>query len=638
LSFLVALTTARKLLQEGMKRCGFEIEPVVGEPSDPRFGDISSPVALELGNTVRGDPGSIAQQIVQKMEMPSGAVFESIRAEGGYINFRLNEAQFSRMVLDEMNAKKSDYGKPAVAHPRRILVEHTNANPNKSLHVGTIRNTVLGDSLQRILRFVGNDVIVLNYIDDSGAQVADNLVAYLNLGYPMEAKGERFDSYAGRVYSEVQPKIEQDEELKRKKSEIIRKIEEGGNDIARFARDFAEKVVVNQLRTCWRIGAFFDLLNWESDVVRSGLLRRAIDMLKDKDRAYVAEDGKNQGALLLKLSDIEDFAHLEQPDEVILRSDQTATYPGKDMAYAWWKVGNPEVDFRYRPFLEQPNGRILWTTDHSRGGNPDRKYAGANLAITLVDVRQEYPQKVVKTALKFLSEKVADSYIPYFYEVVALSGHTAYSLTRQESFLKRQVVHMSGRKGLVVNAEQILDALSQRAREESAKRNPRAREEWLNTVANEIAVASLRYALLKVDLKSLIVFDVEESVKLEGDTGSRLQYTHARAYGILEKAHPFRRVELQARLLSSAPEWDLIRELSKFPYVVQKSVTDLQPKVIAHYARRLADRFNIFYETCPVLAAESDELRSSRLGLVEAFIGVFAAVLDLLGISPLKEM
>lgn len=638
MSFIEATRSAREQLRNSLKKCQLQAEPTVGESSDPKHGDISSPIAHQLANMLGEHVDSLAERIVANIERPEKGIFKSIEAKGGYINFRLDEAKWSQMVLQEINTRKSDYGKPPMEVPRRILIEHTNPNPNKPLHIGTIRNTVLGDCLQRILRFVGNDTIVLNYIDDSGAQVADNLVAHLHLGYPLESSGERFDYYAGRVYSDIHSRIEQDEELRKKRSQIISQIEKGGNEVSAFARDFAEKVVINQLRTCWRLGAFFDLLNWESDVVRSGLLGQVIGMLRQRGRAYIGVEPKNAGALLLRLSDIDEFAFLEQPDEVILRSDMTATYPGKDIAYAWWKVGRPETDFKYRPFIDQPNGKTLWTTDSSRGGKSERQYCKAELAITIVDARQEYPQRVVKTALGFLNEESASRYLPYLYEVVAISGRTATSLTGDRSFLQRQIVHMSGRRGLVVNAEDILDELSRRASEESRKRNPDAREEWLNTIANEIATGCLRYALAKLDLKSLVVFDLEESLNLEGDTGSRLQYTYARARGILEKAQPFRRTQTRMDPRWSELEWDLIIQLSKLSYFVDAAARDLQPKVLAHYARELADRFNIFYERCPVLTAETEELRSCRLALVEGFAWVFGTVLGLLGVPPLERM
>jgi arginyl-tRNA synthetase len=595
-------------------------------------------VALQIANRLGRSPEEVADRIAREVDFGAHPFVRSVRQASGYLNFSFETVEYTSSVLQEVFRKRSDCGRPTGVEPRKVLVEHTNSNPNKALHIGTLRNTVLGDSLARVLRYVGHKVRVLNYIDDSGAQVADNLVAHLYMGYPMEPKGERFDVYAGRVYAEAHSRIEADAELSRKKSEVITNIEQGDNETARIAREFAERVVSDQLRTCWSANVFFDLLNWESDIVKSGLFEETISMLEERGRIARPKEGKNSGATVIRLSDIEAFSKLEEPDEVLVRSDGTATYVGKDIAYAWWKVGSPKTDFKYRAFVVQPNGQTLWTTDHTRGGRPPERYSGADLAITVVDVRQDYPQTVVREAVGFLSERAKECYRPFLYEVVALSGETACQLSGDESFRPKKVVHMSGRKGLVVNAEDVLAELGKRARLESAKRNPSAREEWLDLVGSEIAVGSIRYALIRADIKNLIVFDIEEALRLEGDTGQRLQYTHARAYGILAKAGPYEQGPLVPELLTSGPEIALVKELGKFSYWTKLTAEDLQLKYLTYYAKQLADRFNVFYESCPVLSADSPDLRSSRLSLVEAFVIVFGKVLDLLGIPALKEM
>jgi len=638
LSFVEAAEHTRRILDEAVRKAGYEAEVAVEEPTDPSYGDLTSTVALQIASRLRKDPKEVAQRIAKCIDFGVHPYVKSVDQVSGYLNFRFDPTGYCESILSEVSRKKTDCGKPSPVKPKRILVEHTNSNPNKALHVGTLRNTVLGDCLARVLRYVGHRVWVLNYIDDSGAQVADNLVAHLHMGYPMDPKSERFDVHAGRVYAEVHSAIEENEELARKRSDVISKIEEGDNEIASMARSFVERVVSDQLRTCWSVNVFFDLLNWESDIVGSGLFQEVISLLEERGRILRAQQGKNKGAVLIRLRDIEAFSKLEEPDEILVRSDGTATYVGKDIAYAWWKVDRPETGFKYKPFVVQPNGGTLWTTDHTKGGAPPERYSGADMAITLVDSRQEYPQMTVKEAMGFLSPQARESYRPFLYEVVALSGETAYQLSKDESLRKRKIVHMSGRKGLVVNAEDVLAELANRAKGESRQRNPSAREEWLNLVGSEIAVGCVRYALSKADLKNLIVFDIGEALRLEGDTGQRLQYTHARAYGILEKAGPYDQGPLRPGLLKSEPELALVRELGKFSYWVRLAADDLQPKQLAHYAKQLADIFNIFYERCPVLSAESPELRSSRLHLTEAFVVVFGKVLELLGIPALKEM
>ena len=638
LSFAEAVGYVERIVAEAVRKAGYEAEVSVTEPTDPSHGDLMSTVALRIANSLGKSPKEVADRIAREMDLGSHPFVRSVQQVSGYLNFSFERVGYTMSVLEGVFARKSDCGRPTETKPKRILVEHTNSNPNKALHIGTLRNTVLGDSLARVLRYVGHKVRALNYIDDSGAQVADNLVAHLHMGYSMEPKGERFDVYAGRVYAETHSKIENDMELSRKKSEIITKIEEGDNETSRIAREFAERVVSDQLRTCWGMNVFFDLLNWESDIVKSGLFEETVSMLDEKGRIVRPKDGKNKGATMIRLSDIEAFSRLEEPDEILVRSDGTATYVGKDIAYAWWKVGSPKTDFEYRTFVIQPNGQTLWTTDHTKGGRPPERYSGVDRAITVVDVRQDYPQSVVREAIGFLSGSAKESYQPFLYEVVALSGETAYQLSKDESYRSKKIVHMSGRKGLVINAEDVLAELSRRAKQESKKRNPSAREEWLDLVGSEIAVGSVRYALIRADIKNLIVFDIDEALRLEGDTGQRLQYTHARACGILTKAGPYEQGPLVPKLLVSGPEIALVKELAKFSYWVELTARDLQLKYLTNYAKQLADKFNIFYESCPVLSAGSRDLRSSRLHLVEAFIIVFGKVLDLLGIPALNEM
>lgn len=634
MTFLDTIEDIRKEITKITKELGYEgigrVE--VSEPTVKEYGDLSTAISFEIAKKYGKNPNEVALELTSRMKFD----FCTLEIKNGYINFRFNSKYFSD-VINEILEKGEKYGVPKIDKPLRILIEHTNANPNKPLHLGTVRNTILGDTLARILSYVGHKVIVLNYIDDSGAQVADNILAMLELGYPQDIINEKYDHYAGRVYAEVHEKIEASPELRKRKYEILKKIEEGQNEVATLSRKFAEKVVVEQLKTCWKLGAFFDLLNWESDIVKSGLLNVVLSELEKRGRIYVPLDGKNRGCKVLKLSDVSEFKGLEEPDEILVRSDGTSTYVGKDIAYAFWKINSPPVDFKYRQFLVQPNGKILWTTDSEKGDANVLAVNNADLAITLVDIRQEYPQKVVKTALSFIDSKALQAYRPFLYGVVAVSGKTAYKISNNEDYLKRSIVHMSGRKGLVINADELLDILSKIAKEESRKRNPEAEESWLDSVSSEIAVAAIRYSMLKMDLNSTMVFDLEEATRLDGDSGPRLQYTYARAYGIIEKAGNYEKSTFDVDLLKDVSEVDLIKEMSKFSFIVKTSVEMLEPKFLARYAKSLSDKFNSFYERCPVLSAPKEQ-KDNRIILVSAFLTVYGKVLELLGIPALRRM
>lgn len=634
MSFLQAVEKIGKELKRSIKELGYEhVEPEVSEPSVKAYGDASSRVCFDISKISKENPAIIAEKISLKIKLD----FSEVEAKNGYINFKFND-KYLFEVIEEIRKRGYQYGIPALENRnKRVLIEHTNSNPNKPIHMGILRNTVLGDTLARVFRYVGYDTIVLNYIDDSGAQVSDNILAITELGYPKEPMGERYDYYAGRIYAEVHEKIEKDPQLRKKKYEIIKKIENGKNEIAQLARWFSEKVVMDQLRTCWRVGAFFDLLNWESDIVKSGLLDIVLKELNERGRLYVPKEGKNKDCTVLKLRDQEEFKNLEEPDEVLIRSDGTTTYVGKDIAYAFWKISKPPIDFKYRPFVTQPNGKTLWTTDEERGEPKALDVNNADLAITLVDIRQEYPQKVVKTALTFITEKAKHTYRPFLYGIVAISGETAYKISGKKEYANSQMVHMSGRKGLVVNAEDLLNELTKVAIMESRKRNPSIREDMLENIGNEIAVAAVRYFMLKTDLNNTIVFDIDEALKLNGDSGPRLQYTYARAHSIMEKAGRYDRGSINQKLIEKEIERELIKEISKFSFYVRETIDNLEPKYLARYAKNLADKFNLFYESCPILG-EKEEIRNNRLIILESFLVVFEKVLDLLGIPVLQEM
>ncbi len=629
-----AIEKIEEELRGSIKELGYEqVEPEVSEPTVKAYGDVSSRVCFDISKIFKEKPATIAEKISSRIKLD----FSEVEAKNGYINFKFND-KYLFDVIEEVRKKGHQYGIPAIENKnRRIIIEHTNSNPNKPIHMGILRNTVLGDTLARVFRYVGYETIVLNYIDDSGAQVSDNILAITELGYPKEPIGERYDYYSGRIYAEVHEKIENNPQLRKKKYEIIKKIENGKNEVAQLARWFSEKVVMDQLRTCWRVGAFFDLLNWESDVVKSGLLDVVLKELNEKGRLYVPKEGKNENCTVLKLSDQEEFKNLEEPDEVLIRSDGTITYVGKDIAYAFWKISKPPVDFKYRPFVTQPNGKTLWTTDEERGEPKVLDVNNADLAITLVDMRQEYPQKVVKTALTFITDKAKYAYRPFLYGIVAISGETAYKISGRKEYASSQMVHMSGRKGLVVNAEDLLNELAKVARIESKKRNSGIREDVLESIGNEIAVAAVRYFMLKTDLNNTIVFDVDEALKLNGDSGPRLQYTYARAHSIMKKAGRYDRGSINQKLVEKEIERELIKEISKFSFYVRETIDNLEPKYLARYAKNLADKFNLFYESCPILN-EREEIKNNRLVILESFLVVFEKVLDLLGIPALQEM
>ncbi|MGQ9597166.1 MAG: arginine--tRNA ligase domain-containing protein [Thermoproteota archaeon] len=632
MGFLEEAERIRAQVEEALGRLGYPLRARVEEPPSPDLGDLATPVAFDIAKREGENPLKVAHRLIAAIALEKLGVVEEARNVNGFINFRFNPSRYSISVLNEALSKRDDYGKFSVER-KRILIEHTNSNPNKALHIGTLRNAVIGDVLARFLRFLGHEVIVVNYIDDSGSQVAENILAHHFMKVPMEPpQGQAFDEYSGKIYAEYSEKIEEDEGLRDLRSEVIRKIEEGGNPIADFARSFSEKVVKCQLETAWNFNVHYDLINWETDVLRSKIFEWTINELRRREEVYLEEGGENKGCLMIKLRDIEEFSRLKSPDEVLVRSDGTATYVGKDIAYAAWKLGLTPRKFKVKEWVNQPNGKVLLTT-HGDGHEYD--FPGMDVAVTVVDKRQEYPQKVVEHALKKLGIPPQKKYLPYLYEVVALSGETASELTSIEEFKGRKMVHMSGRRGIVFNANDLLKAVFQRVYEETRKRNPLRDEKWIRSVSSHLSVSSIRYSLIKTDRNNVIIFDAKDAIKLEGDTGPYLQYTYARACRIMEKAN-LDVDYVEEVSFDTSEEIELVRQIGKLSWVLNKVNETLTLNMIAVHTRHLADAFNSFYEKCPVII--EDHVRKDRLALVKAFIITMGNMFEISGIEKLNEV
>jgi len=421
---------------------------------------------------------------------------------------------------------------------------------------------------------------------------------------------------------------EEKPELKEKRKEILAMIEAGDNEIARFSAQIAEKVLKDQLKTLWRLGIYYDLINRESDIIKARIWEEVFEKLREKGFLYKQETGERKGCWLLKLSLLPEFQNLKNPDITVVRSDGTVLYVGKDIAYAMWKHGLTEGDFKYKVFVTQPNGKDLWITACE---GETKGFKGVDVSINVIDVRQKYEQDAVRSALKLVAGEEKE-YIHYAYELVALSEKTASLL----GIPTEKFVHMSGRKGWFINTDTILEELHKKAYEETKKRNPDADETFLKEIAEKVAIGAFRYEMVKISPEKMIVFDLETSLKLEGNTGPYLQYGYTRCGGILRKAGEIGEVE---KIDEVQPEEKrLLKLLMKFPKVVEDAVRDLRPNYIANYSQQLVATFNEFYEKCPVLKCEEENKKNFRLKLVQATMEILGKCLDLLGIPRLERM
>ncbi|MEM4309491.1 MAG: arginine--tRNA ligase [Candidatus Nitrosocaldus sp.] len=632
-----AIDEARALLDEAISHYGLkDVVYDVAEPKEEQYGDLYSNLAFQLSKILRKSPSMIAEEVC-RLCSKSIAGCRLIRAmephRAGYINFRLNIHELAKITLEEVKSKGRMYGSIDVGKGKRVMIEHTSVNPNKALHIGHVRNLVLGDTIYRILRFTNHNAIVLNYIDDSGLQVADIIVGFRFLNFPLESS-KKFDHYCGDdVYVKVNEMYDHDPSLLAKRREVLKAMEDYNSDIARFAREVTVRVLNEQLKTCWRLNARYDCLNFESQIIASKLWDNALRLMQRKDIIKVDDDpaSKYHGCVVVK-------AGIEGEEKVLIRSDGTATYIAKDIPYAMWKLGILEDPFKYVEYAKQPDGSILWAT--SLDGAGSLHINGAEMAITVIDVRQSRLQNIIAKILSMLDND-SSRYKHLAYEVVALSANTA-RLFNIEIGDKR-FAHMKGREGIYINADDMLDRLHNKAYEEVKARNPDEDEQWLHRTAESIAVASIRYSMLKQDLDKIITFDIEDALNLHGESGQYIQYAYARASRILEKASSIAVVgeEMGIDIDSThigSEEIALVKAIARFDMVVEDTVKSLNPKTIARYCYILAMVFNEFYEKVPVLHEKDEHLIKMRLSLVRAFITTMSNCMSLLGIDALERM
>jgi arginyl-tRNA synthetase len=630
LKFLEFQAEVEEVLAGALHELGYKKAVAdVDLPPNDSYGDLASAVPIRLAKETGKKPGDIAVEIGSKaMELAKKSKYVGgvVPHKGGYVNFSLS---YPRFLVDSVASITASNDLGAVRERGEVVaIEHTNVNPNKALHIGHVRNLVLGDSLVRVMRYLGQQVQALNYVDDSGAQVADIVVGFRFLGFPDEAPpGVKYDVYCGdQVYTKVTKAYEQDPTLKAKQSLVLREIEKGEGEISEYTRKIVRRILAAQLATCWRLGASYDLLNWESQIVHSGMWEKIFESLKKMKYVKFQTEGDNKGCWVIPDPDTGE-------EKVVVRSDGTAVYVAKDIPYAAWKVGVIGDPFGYEEYSkDQPGGVLYSTTMDGKKGKV--RFGGADLAVSVIDTRQSYLQRIVAKVLEEFREGASRKYLHRSYEVVSLSKKTASQLGFE---IKGEFAHMSGRKGLYVNADTVLDKLKERAKAETKKRNLSEAEGWVSDVAEAVAVAALRYELLKQDPDKMIVFDLDDALKFQGDTGPYLMYTYARARRILGKTEGKPRVDAgSAAKLTKPQERALGKKMSMLDISANDAGEFLSPKEVARYAHELAVAFNDFYESVPVNQEPDPELRDARLALVDASSRVLAEAMRLIGV-PVRD-
>ena len=654
-----AVTEAARRLFPDVEIPPFSVEV----PPNRALGDLAVPVAFQLARPLRKPPKAIAQELAAALGAIPGVARLTV-APNGYLNLSIDRAAF---LLPRVRGEVAG----AVVSDEKTVVEHTAINPNKAAHIGHLRNAALGDTLARVLRFRGTPVEVQNYIDDTGVQVADVIVGFRELEHKTLdevralADTTRFDYYCWDLYSRVTDWYDQDKAHLEARASTLHDLEHGGNAVAEMGTFIVDRIVRAHLRTMARLNVAYDLLTYEGDILRLKFWAHAFEILKAQGAVFLQNEGKLAGCWVMRIEDgtpapdAPDTGEEGGPDareKVIVRSNGVVTYVGKDIANQFWKFGLLGRDFRYRLFMTQHTGQPLWATTSGDTDPSAPPFGRASRIYNVIDSRQMYLQALLSQALRTLGHpREAENSIHFSYEMVGLSHATARELGYPEeegAEPRKPFVEVSGRKGLGVKVDDMLDLLTDKASREVAARNPEFSTDECRRVATQIAVAAIRYFMLKFSRGKLIVFDIEEALSFEGETGPYLQYAAVRAQNILQKLKEREGLserDVLSRLDTVPPEeltgadephdlWALVLEAARLDEVVDQVVRALEFSGLAKYAFGLAQLFSAFYHKYPIVNEEDQARKLWRAAGVAYFRAQLTRALDLMGIEVPARM
>jgi arginyl-tRNA synthetase len=638
---------------------GLQIENIPIEiPPDLQFGELATPIAFELARKLRKAPKIIAQEIVAALGSLDGfAGFEV--AGAGYINAHLDRAAGVQLIASGESLTRVSSG-------IHSLVEHTSINPNKAAHIGHLRNAILGDTFVRLLRAAGQKVDVQNYIDNTGVQVADVVVGFLDLEgrsvaqvhqllEDLKQSGERVDYYCWDLYARTSQWYEQgsdEENAARKKLRLdtLHAIEHGGNETAKIAELISTAVLRRHLETMLRLDIEYDFLPRESEILHLNFWEAAFEQLKQKGVLYFETEGKNKGCWVMTRpgADVAEGA-LDEDAKVIVRSNRTVTYVGKDIAYHLWKFGLLGKDFCYKPFFSYPDRECWISAEH--GDEPHPHFGGAQAIYNVIDARQSDPQANVIQALRGMGyTEQADRYTHFSYEMVALTPRCAVELGYDVSpeDLARPFIEVSGRKGFGVKADDLIDKLIAATRAEVDARQTGRDEAERQKIAEQIAIGALRYFMLKFTRNSVIAFDFKDALSFEGETGPYIQYAVVRARNIFRKGETTPEAVLAefselspvalTDYLNGEDIWALWLRAARRTLVLEQSIASSEPAYLAKHAFQLAQEFNNFYHKHHILTEEDPARKAFLLATAAVALRELVEVLSWLGIESPEAM
>jgi len=656
------------------EKYGLELAIVLERPPKIGMGEAASPVCFELAKRLKRAPRQIAQEIANGLGPVAGIGRVEV-AGGGYLNAYFDRARFWEAVkLGLEGGRKEPAGMPA--HPvAKIIVEHTSINPNKAAHIGHVRNAVLGDTMARILRHTGNRVPIQNYIDNTGVQVADVVIGLLRMEkvtpvwVKKRAAEPKFDYYCWDLYAKATSFLAEDQARAAKlRGETLKSIEEGQGQDAEVAQVVADAIVGCHLRTMARLDIGYELLVRESEILHLKFWDAAFEMLKKSGAIQLATSGKMAGCWIMPWKEeensgistevaesTEDTEKREDAensqDKIIVRSNGTVTYVGKDIAYQLWKFGLLGKDFHYWKWPNAPEGQTVWATT-SGANDPKAPHFGepASSVFNVIDARQAYLQKVVAAGLRALGHgKAAERSIHLSYEIVALTPRCAaemgYELTAEEA--KKPYVEVSGRKGFGVKADDLLDRLEAATLAEVQQRHAEMKAREQRLTAQAIAVGALRFFLLKFTRNAIIAFDFKDALSFEGETGPYCQYAVVRIRGIRRKGAEAGATNVEvtkesvSQLLAGLEGnslWELLLAAGSLDYAVDAAIATQEPAFMAKYAFQLAQAFNNFYHQHHILSEADEQKRAFLLRLTELVEAQLVRALELLGMQAPEKM
>ncbi len=667
-----------------------ELEQIVSEvPPRIELGDLAFPTAFELAKRIKQKTGekraprAIAEQLKSALE----AIDEVARVEvagAGYLNVFFDRPQ----LLTELAAGTRE-PKLAPGEGLKLMVEHTSINPNKAAHIGHVRNAVLGDTFVRILQAAGNRVEVQNYIDNTGVQVADVVVGFMHIEHLTLDEIKKldrslppdrpFDYYCWDLYTRVglfyrngNADGEQNPERLKLRTEILHAIEEGNNPTAELADYVATRNVERILDTMERLGIRYDLLARESEILHLHFWERAFQLMKQSGAIHLETEGKNRGCWVMPFESHTGTDEHES-DKIIVRSNGTVTYTGKDIAYQLWKLGKLGLDFNYQPFRTYADGQVTWvtTTEPNTETAPEvlrPSFGGGAIVYNVIDSRQSYPQEIVRRGVAAVVPELGEeASVHLSYEMVALSPAACRELDIEvsEEDSSRPFIEMSGRKGLGVKADDLINRLEADALEEVKTRHPDLSEAAMHETAHAIAVGALRYFLLKFTRNSVIAFDFKEALSFEGETGPYCQYAAVRANSI------FRKLDEQAVSTRSGNDgvtpgplaeagdlirdrkqdvanvldgesgneiWSLLMLAGRLEEANAQAVASAEPAFVAKYTFNLARAFNLFYHRHRIIAEEDATKRAVLIAVADYTRRQLTGALATLGIEVPERM